>query len=164
MEEKASRETECKVALYVKNKGCQWYIDSGCSKHMTRYQRKILKLTKKEKGKVTFGDNVAAKILRKGTISLGNNKAKAENVLLVENIKPNLLSVSKTCDQGHILTFYSHKCKIRREDTGKLVAVTPRTSSNVYILDMEGLGKCCLGQEDESWIWHRRLGHIIFEK
>ena len=41
--------------------------------------------------------------------------------------------------------------------------VAPRTSSNVYILDMEGEEKCCLGQEDESWIWNRRLGHIIFD-
>jgi hypothetical protein len=89
---------ECKVALYEKNKGCQWYIDSGCSKHMTRDQSKFLKLTKKEKGKVTFGDNVSANILGKNTVNLGNNKDKAENVLLVENIKPNLLSVSQTCD------------------------------------------------------------------
>jgi hypothetical protein len=32
MEEK---ETECNVALYAKNKSSQWYVDSGCSKHMT---------------------------------------------------------------------------------------------------------------------------------
>jgi hypothetical protein len=43
---------------------------------MTRYQRKFLKLKKKEKGKVTFGDNVSAKILGKGIASLGNNKTK----------------------------------------------------------------------------------------
>ena len=41
--------------------------------------------------------------------------------------------------------------------------VAPRASSNVYILHMEGEEKCCLGQEDESWLWHRRLGHISFE-
>ena len=81
---------------------------------------------------------MSAKILGKGIVCLGNNKAKVENVLLVENFKPNLLSVSQTCDQGHILTFDSHKCEIRREDIGKLVVVAPRTSSNVYIIDMEG--------------------------
>jgi hypothetical protein len=64
-------------------------------------------LKRKEKGRVTFGDNVSAKILGKGTVSLGNNKAKEENVLLVENMKPNLLGVSQTCDQGHILIFDS---------------------------------------------------------
>jgi hypothetical protein len=59
---------------------------------MTGYQIKFLKLNKK--GKVTFGDNMSAKILGKGTVNLGNNKTKAEDVLLVENLKPNILSVS----------------------------------------------------------------------
>ena len=119
---------------------------------MTRDKYKFLTLTKKDKGKVTFGDNVSAKILGKGTASLGNNKTKEKNVLLVENIKPNILSVSQRCDQGHILTFDSQKCEIRRKDTGKIVAGAPRTSSNVYILDLEGEEKCCLGQEDESFL------------
>jgi hypothetical protein len=50
---------------------------------------------------------VSTKILGKGTVSLGNNKTKEENVLLEENIKPNILSVIQACDKGHILTFYS---------------------------------------------------------
>jgi hypothetical protein len=78
---------------------------------MTGDKSKFLKLTKKEKGSVTFGDNVSAKILGKGTVTLGNKKNKVENVLLVENMKPNLLSVSQTCDQGNILIFDSQNVK-----------------------------------------------------
>jgi hypothetical protein len=89
-------DTECKVALYAKNKKCQWHFDSGCSKHKTGDKIKFLKLTKKEKGSVTFGDNVSTKILGKGTIALGNKKNNEENVLLVENLKPYILSVSQT--------------------------------------------------------------------
>ena len=51
---------------------------------------------KKQNGKVTFGDNASSNILGKGTMNLGKDKAK--NVLLVENIKPSLLSASQTCD------------------------------------------------------------------
>jgi hypothetical protein len=131
------KKTECNVALYERNQGCQWYIDSGCSKHMARDQSKFLKLNKKGKGKVTFGDNMSAKIMGKGIVSLGNNKTKAEDVLLIENLKPNLLSVIQTCDQGHILTFDSHKCEIRKTSIVKLVAIAPRTSSNVYILNID---------------------------
>jgi hypothetical protein len=61
---------------------------------MTGDQIKFLKLKKKGKGKVTFGDNMSSKILGKGNVGLGNNKTKEEYVLLVENINPNLLSVS----------------------------------------------------------------------
>lgn len=146
------------MALYAKNKKCQWYIDSGCSKHMTRDKGKFLTLKNKDKCKVTFGDNVSAKILGKGTISLGNKKNKAENVLLVENLKLNLLSGSQTCDQGHILIFYSQKSEIREEGSGKLVAIAPRTSSNVYILDFEEEEEHHMSQVDESWLWKKKDG------
>jgi hypothetical protein len=72
------------------------------------------------------------------------------NPTMVENLKPNILSVSQTCDQGHILAFDSQKCEIRKKDIGKLVAVAPRTSINVYILDIE------------IWLWNRNLGHLNF--
>jgi hypothetical protein len=123
--------------LYSKYKIGQWYVDSGCSKHMTGTLNKILILKKEKKGKVTFGDDVSAKILGKGTVSLGNDRTKVENVLLVENFKPNLLSVSQTCDEGQILIFYSKNCEIRKEDSGKLVATAIRTPSDVYILNIE---------------------------
>jgi hypothetical protein len=51
-----------------------------------------------------------------------------------------------------------------RKYIGMLVAVAPGTSSNVCILDMDEEEKCCLIQEDESQIWHRRLGHLSFNK
>ena len=130
---------------------------------MNGYQSKFIKLNKKGKGKVTFGDNMSAKILGKGTVRLGNNKTKAEDVIMVENLKPNLLSVIQTCDQVHKLTFDSHKCEIKKRDTGKLVAVAPRTSSNVYILNIYEEENFCLSQVDESWLWHRRLGHLRFD-
>ena len=74
-----------------------WQLDSGCSKHMTGDPNKFITL-KDNKGKVTFGDNLSSKIIGKVTVVV-SNKIKVENVLLVENLKPNLLSVSQTCDQ-----------------------------------------------------------------
>ena len=55
----------------------------------------ILKINQKEK--VTFGDNISFKIIGKGRVAL-RYKMKAENVLLVKNLKHNLLNVSETCD------------------------------------------------------------------
>ena len=62
---------------------------------MTRYKDKFLEL-KEQKGRVTFRDNASVNIIGKGTVNVGKDKAK--NVLLVENLKPSLLSVSQTCD------------------------------------------------------------------
>ena len=127
---------------------------------MTGKKNKFKSL-KKQKGKVRFGDNASGNILGKGTVSLG--KAKAKNVLLVENLKPSLLSVSQTCDQGHIYIFYSQKCEIRKRDSGKLVGTAPRTFENVYILNTKLNEECHLKIMDERWLWHRRLGHINFD-
>jgi hypothetical protein len=64
----------------------------------------------------------SAKIIGKGTVRIGNKNTKVENVLLVEDMKHNLLSVSQMCDQGHKVTFDSQKCEIRKEGSGKLIA------------------------------------------
>jgi transposase InsO family protein len=105
----------------------------------------------------------STKIIGKGTVRIGNKNTKEENVLLVEDMKHNLLSVSQMCDQGHKVTFDSQKCEIRKEGSGKLIATAARTSSNIYVLSEIGNEKCCLGKEDESWLWHRRMGHIHFD-
>jgi hypothetical protein len=65
--------------------------------------------------------------------------------------------------KGHKVTFDSQKCEIRKQGLGKLIATTTRTSSNIYILSEIGNKKCCQGKEDESWLWHKRMGHIHFD-
>jgi hypothetical protein len=104
----------CRITLVAKEckEEDEWLIDSGCSSHMTRYQRKFVSL-KKKGGNVAFGDDSSTKILGKGTIKLGSENVKEGKVLLVEELKHNILNVSKMCDQGYTLTFDSRKCKIR---------------------------------------------------
>ena len=114
---------------------------------MTGNKDKFLNL-KKKKGKVTFGDNASGNILGKGTVNLGKDKAK--NLFLVENMKPSLLSVSQTYDQGHICIFDSQKCEIWRKDSRKLVGTTPRTLENVYILNTKLNEVCHINLVDES--------------
>ena len=73
---------------------------------MTGDQRKFFSLNKKG-GNVAFGDDSSTKILVKGTVNLGSENVKERKVLLVEDLKHNLLSVSKICDQGYTLMFDS---------------------------------------------------------
>lgn len=114
-------------------------------------------------GTITFGNDNSSKILGKGTINLGNKDAATKNVLLIENMKHNILSVSQMCDQGHVVTFTSKNCKIRKEGSRKLVATTSKTPNNIYMLDEIKRERCYLGRIYESWLWHRRMGHIHFD-
>lgn len=163
MKEVGEMKVECNIALYAKDKKSQWYVDSGCSKHMTRDPNKFISIEKKQKGKVTFGGDVFAKIIGKGTVTLGNNRTKAKGVLLVEDIKPNILSLSQTRDQGNICIFDFDKCEIQKKDTRKLVGTAARISNNVYTLDTLKKERCCLSQINESWLWYIRMGLINFD-
>ena len=103
-------------------------------------------------GTVTFGNHNSSKVLGKGTVTLGSKDVAAKDVLLIENMRHNILSVSQMCDQGHVLTFTSKDCKIQREDSGKLVAIASKTPNNICMLDKIKRERCCLGKEDESWL------------
>jgi hypothetical protein len=59
---------ECTIALTTKQKKHGWYVDSGCSKHMTGDRDKFLTLRKERDGSVSFGNDDSAKIIGKGTV------------------------------------------------------------------------------------------------
>ena len=56
---------ECIVALQAKQKKHGWYVDSGCSKHMTGDRDKFLTLRKERDGSVSFGNDDSSKIITK---------------------------------------------------------------------------------------------------
>ena len=72
---------------------CLWYLDSGCSRHMTRDQSLFKVFESKKGGNVTFGDGRKSQINGKGIISLPA-LPDIVNVLYVEGLRVNLLSIS----------------------------------------------------------------------
>jgi hypothetical protein len=67
------------------------------------------------------------KIKGKWMVSLSNGKGKSQDVLLVDGLKPNLLSVSQMCDRGCEVVFTSRDCKIKSANSGQVVAKGIRT-------------------------------------
>ena len=128
---------------------------------MTGDKRKFVSLSKKE-GNVSFGSG-SARIAGKGIVTLINGKGKAQYALLVDGLKHILLSVSQIGDQGHNVVFSTKDCEIRNSSSGELVAKGVRTPNNIYILNKVQENKCYLSQIDESWLWHKRLGHTSFD-
>jgi transposase InsO family protein len=133
------------------------------SKHMTWDKDRFVTLNIENDGSISFGNDNSVKIIGKGTVKLGSKDTMAENVLLVENMKHNLLSVSQMYDQGYTILFNSKKCEIRKEGYGRLLVTAIRTPNNIYILNEIGKERCCLGKEDESCLWHRRMGQMHFD-
>ncbi|KAF1881726.1 hypothetical protein Lal_00032197 [Lupinus albus] len=105
-----------------------WYLDSGCSKHMTGDRNKFYVPTPTNKGYVTYGDN-KGKILGVGRIGKPPSTT-IEGVLYVEGLKHNLQSISQLCDKGFHVAFYPDKCIIKRFS---LEREEPRPSESVSI-------------------------------
>ena len=73
---------------------CLWYLDNGCSRHMTGNHSLFKVLKSKKGGNVTFGDGSKSQIKGKGTISLPR-LPNITNVLYVKGLRVNLLSISQ---------------------------------------------------------------------
>ena len=83
-------------------------------------------------------------------------------MLLVESLKFNLLSISQLCDKGHKVTFKANQCIVHAIDSDNILFVANRCD-NVYLVKIEQLAyqnvKCLSVVQDNTWLWHRRLGH-----
>lgn len=117
---------------------------------------------REEDGTVSFGNDGSSNVIGSGTVNLESKDALAKNVLLVENMNHNFLSVEKMCDQGYTMLFNSIKCEIRKGRYGKIMATASRAPNDIYVLDV-ATKACLLAKEDESCLWHKRMGHINFD-
>ena len=106
---------------------CLWYLDSGCSRHMTGNRSLFKVFESKKGGNVTFGDWSKSQIKGKETISLPG-LTNIANVLYVEGLRVNLLSISQICDQDFMVVFSKGKCFVLNESRKKLI-------SGVHTLD-----------------------------
>ena len=106
---------------------CLWYLDSGCSRHKTGDHSLFKVFESKKCGNVTFGDGSKSQIKGKGTISL-LGLLDIANVLYVEGLRVNLLSISQICDQDFMVLFLKGKCLVLNESGKKLI-------SGVHTLD-----------------------------
>jgi hypothetical protein len=83
-----------------------------------------------EKGYVTFGDDGKGEIRGKGKL-ISNELPKLDNVLFVEGLLSNLISVSQLCDQGLEVRFNKLGCRVTNEE-GLVLMKGSRTKNNCY--------------------------------
>ena len=107
-----------------------WILDSGCSRHMTGDHNLLYTLNSKEEGTVAFRDNAKGKIVGIGNVDNPDNPS-IENVLLVDGLKHNLISISQLCDKGYKVIFDKKECSIIDSNIGKIMFTGTR-KNNVY--------------------------------
>jgi len=78
---------------------------------MTGDKSKLTDFVSKEGGYVPFGDNNKGRIMGEGNIG-NQHKTQIKNVLYVDGLKHNLLSISQLCDKGFKIEFNKNCCLI----------------------------------------------------
>lgn len=142
----------------------RWYLDSGCSKHMTVDKSLFTHLAELNDGRVIFGDGNSTRIVEKGTVDVPGIP-KLNDVLYVEGLKHNLINISQICDKGYDVYFAKDKCEIKNKKGKKYFVIGLRTSDNCYIIKptKNNLRTCLISHSKETALWHQRLGHLNFK-
>nr|GEX25045.1 retrovirus-related Pol polyprotein from transposon TNT 1-94 [Tanacetum cinerariifolium] len=141
-----------------------WYLDSGCSKHMTVDRSQLTNFVDKFLGTVKFGNEHVAKIMGYGDYQIGN--VTISRVYFMEGLGHNLFSVGQFCDLDLEVAFRQHTCFIRNLEGVNLL--TGSQGNNLYTLslgDMMASSPICplsKASKTKSWLWHQRLSHLNF--
>nr|GFA69761.1 integrase, catalytic region, zinc finger, CCHC-type, peptidase aspartic, catalytic [Tanacetum cinerariifolium] len=141
-----------------------WYLDSGCSKHMTGDRSQLINFVQKNLGTVKFGNDHVAKIMGYGDYKIEN--VTILRVYFMEGLGHNLFFVRQFCDSDLEVAFRQHTCFIFNLDGVDLL--TGSRGNNLYTLylkDMMASSPICLlskASKTKSWLWHRRLSHLNF--
>nr|GEX67371.1 retrovirus-related Pol polyprotein from transposon TNT 1-94 [Tanacetum cinerariifolium] len=141
-----------------------WYLDSGCSKHMTGDRSQLLNFVKKFIGTARLRNDHFGAIMGFGDYVVGESII--SRVYYVEGLGHNLFYVGQLCDYNLEVAFRKHSCYVR--DTDGVDLIKGSRGSNLYTISVEDMMKsspiCLLSKasKNKSWLWHRCLNHLNF--
>jgi hypothetical protein len=151
-----------------------WLIDSGASDHMCA-EKEIVTDFKECSEHVYLADNNPVKAIGRGTVTLtvwngySINKMILTDVLVVPNIRKNLLSISKLESKGAFVTFCEGKVEIwtEKEMKKKLAIGTRTNNSTIYWLETTcpTVNSASIETGNQSiHQWHKRMGHLNYQQ
>ncbi|KAK4404232.1 Retrovirus-related Pol polyprotein from transposon TNT 1-94 [Sesamum angolense] len=144
-----------------------WYIDSAASNHMTYNKGAFQTLDESFKTNVKLGDNHIVKVEGKGSVAINTKKGTRiiNDVMYIPNLRTNLFSVGQMMEKGYTLHFGGDSCTIydNKDKTLKIAEVRMK-EHRCFPIHLQYMGRTAMkAQGDQSWLWHRRLGHFNFQ-
>ena len=100
-----------------------------------------------------FGDSAKGKIVGKGKVGKPPNST-IDDVLLVDGLKHNLLSISQFCDKNCKVVFESNRCVVL--DKNECASFVGSRHNNIYVVDLNDSKafneKCLISVNDDTWL------------
>lgn len=142
-----------------------WYLDSGCSNHMAKDESIFKDIDYSVKVKVRLGNDSVVESKGKGTVMVETKKGTRfiKDVLLVPNLKENLLSIGQMLEKGYIIHFEGDTCSIydnnhKRQEIAK-IKMEKRNRS--FPISFKYTTNTAFKVEvDENASWNRNAGQV----
>ena len=138
-------------------------LDSGCTDHMTGDSKMFFEFSPSASSSknITFGDNSKGQVKGLGKVAISRDKS-ISNVMLVESLGYNLMSIAQLTDIGLNVLFTKFDCQVLQSSDNSVVFKGVR-KGNLYLVDFTNgpsVKTCLIAKSSKGWLWHRRLGHV----
>ncbi|KAK2979863.1 hypothetical protein RJ640_002776 [Escallonia rubra] len=115
---------------------------------------------------ITFGDMPKIPVKGKGKILIklkNGGHQFISNVYYVPEMKANILSMGQLLEKGYDIHM-KDKFLYLRNDRGSLIARVSMLSNRMFLMNIHHDAPKCLKAcfDNQSWLWHLRLGHLNF--
>ena len=105
---------------------------------------------------IVFGDNSKGDVIRLGKVTI-TLKHSITNVLYVDSLSYNLLSVSQLCEMGYNCLFLDKGVEVfRRKDSS--IVFTGQLKNKFYLVNFKQskakLETCLVAKSSMGWLWH----------
>ncbi|CAL9006850.1 unnamed protein product [Prunus brigantina] len=167
----ANQEEDCGTLFYVCNAATDvkvnhsWYIDSGCSNHMTGDEGLLVNIQRNLNSKVKMGTGEVVPVAGKGTLVIKTKLGKKHihEVMLVPGLEENLLSVGQMMEHGYHLVFGGNVVSVYdNQSLENLIVKVQMTNNRCFPLTMMPASELVLKASVTHCLqtWHKRLGHL----
>ncbi|KAK0596519.1 hypothetical protein LWI29_016455 [Acer saccharum] len=140
-----------------------WYIDSGCSNHVTGDKNVFTFLDESIQSEVKTGDDKKHQVRGKGDVLIKSKEGakKIIDVYYVLGFKHNLLSVGQIMQKGKDVRFNDGFCVVR-DKKSKLITKIQMAQNRMFPLKFvyEKMASFNAVMNNESWLWYHRYGHV----
>ncbi|KAI5351333.1 hypothetical protein L3X38_004224 [Prunus dulcis] len=143
----------------------EWYVDSGCSNHMTGNKELLIDINSSVIGKVQMPTGELVSIAGMGTLMLDTSSGTKyiREVMYLPSVRENLLSVGQMDEHGYHLVFGSNMCSIYDASSHEnLIMKVEIRKNRCYPWSLPSNDYVALraGISNSTWIWHKRMGHL----
>jgi hypothetical protein len=144
-----------------------WFLDSGCSNHMTGNKEWFYELEENFNRTVKLGNDTRMAVVAKGSIKVQINGIiqVISDVYYIPELKNNLLSIGQLQEKGLTILIQDGTCKVYHSKRGVIMQTNMSRNRMFFVVAyMPQRNSMCLQTEDvsekEAHMWHCRFGHL----